>query len=51
LPVARHAAPVDDIDLSTHPNDGYFKTVFSDPERAALFFRSHLPREHAAQID
>jgi predicted transposase YdaD len=49
--VARQAAGVDDIDLSAQPNDGYFKAVFSDPERAAMFFRAHLPPALAAQID
>ena len=50
LPDSHHDARVEDIDLSTHPNDGYFKAVFSDPKHAALFFQSHLPRdivEHA----
>ena len=42
---------MDDIDLATQPNDGYFKAVFSDPERAALFFQSHLPRALVAQVE
>ena len=38
-------------DLSSQPHDAYFKEVFSQPERAAAFFRGHLPAVLAAQID
>jgi predicted transposase YdaD len=44
-------ACAEDIDLSTHPNDGYFKAVFSDPAHAAMFFQSHLPPALVARID
>ena len=42
---------MDEIDLSAHPNDGYFKAVFSDPKHAAMFFQSHLPAEIVARAD
>lgn len=40
-----------DLDLATQPNDAFFKEVFSDPGRAAAFFRSHLPPEITTQVD
>lgn len=42
---------MDDLDLSPHPNDAYFKEVFADPVRAALFFRRHLDPALVACID
>jgi predicted transposase/invertase (TIGR01784 family) len=42
---------VDDLDFSSQPNDAYFKQVFSDPQRAALFFQSHLDAGLVALID
>ncbi len=39
----------DDL-LAAHPNDAYFKEVFSQPEYAAAFFRQHLPPDLAAGI-
>ncbi len=43
---------MDDSDdlLAAHPNDAYFKEVFSQPEYAAAFFRQHLPTDLAAGI-
>ena len=38
-------------DLAAHPNDAFFKAVFSEPEQATAFFKSHLPAEIAARID
>ncbi len=38
-------------DLATHPNDAFFKAVFSEPEHAIAFFRSHLPSAIANRID
>jgi len=46
-----HHPRMDEIDLSAHPNDGYFKAVFSDPKHAAMFFQSHLPAEIVARAD
>ncbi|NQW99758.1 Rpn family recombination-promoting nuclease/putative transposase, partial [bacterium] len=36
---------------ATHPNDGFFKAVFSQPEHATAFFKSHLPSAIAERID
>jgi predicted transposase/invertase (TIGR01784 family) len=38
-------------DLAAHPNDAFFKAIFSEPERATAFFKSHLPSAIAARID
>ncbi len=38
-------------DLATHPNDAFFKAIFSEPEHATAFFKSHLPSAIAAHID
>ncbi len=38
-------------DLTTHPNDAFFKAIFSEPEHATAFFKSHLPPAIAARID
>ena len=35
----------DFLDLATHPHDAFFKQVFSQPEHAVAFFKSHLPGE------
>jgi len=32
-----------EFDLSKHPNDAFFKTIFSDPKYAVAFFKNHLP--------
>jgi predicted transposase/invertase (TIGR01784 family) len=40
-----------DLDLSAHPNDAFFKSVFSEPGQAVAFFRRHLPPAIAAHID
>lgn len=34
-----------------HTNDGFFKAVFSQPEHAIAFFKSHLPPAITARID
>jgi len=36
---------------AAHTNDGFFKAVFSQPEHATAFFRSHLPPAISAKID
>ncbi len=38
-------------DLATHPNDAFFKAIFSEPEHATAFFKSHLPPAITACID
>ena len=38
-------------ELAAHSNDAFFKSVFSEPERAAAFFKSHLPQAIAAEVD
>jgi predicted transposase/invertase (TIGR01784 family) len=38
-------------DLATHPNDAFFKTIFSEPEHATAFFKSHLPQSIANRVD
>ena len=40
-----------DLITAAHTNDGFFKAIFSQPEHATAFFRSHLPPEIVAQID
>jgi predicted transposase/invertase (TIGR01784 family) len=43
---------VDDfLDFSTTPNDAYFKAAFGDPQRAALFFQSHLEQALVRRVD
>ena len=32
----------DRIDSAAHTNDGFFKSIFSQPEHATAFFKSHL---------
>jgi predicted transposase/invertase (TIGR01784 family) len=36
---------------AAHTNDGFFKAVFSQPEHATAFFKSHLPAGMVSQID
>ena len=40
-----------DLDLSTPPHDGFFKAVFSDPDKAGAFFRKHLPESVTHRIE
>lgn len=37
--------------LAAHTHDGFFKAVFSQPEHAIAFFKSHLPPAISARID
>jgi hypothetical protein len=39
------------LNLATHPHDAFFKEVFSKPEDAIAFFRSHLPTEVVCSCD
>jgi predicted transposase/invertase (TIGR01784 family) len=41
----------EDIDFVHHPHDAFFKTVFSEPDYAADFFRQRLPPAVAAEMD
>jgi len=36
---------------AAHTHDGFFKAVFSQPEHATAFFKSHLPPEIVSRID
>ncbi len=36
---------------AAHTNDGFFKAIFSQPEHATAFFKSHLPPALTALID
>ena len=36
---------------AAHTHDGFFKAIFSQPEHATAFFKSHLPPAIAAKID
>ncbi len=38
-------------DNATHTHDGFFKAVFSQPEHAVAFFKSHLPPGLVQRID
>ncbi len=40
-----------ELDLSSHPHDGFFKAVFSDPGKAGAFFRHHLPPDIVSRIE
>ncbi len=40
-----------DLIPAAHTNDGFFKAVFSQPENATAFFKSHLPPTIAGRID
>lgn len=39
------------LNPAAHTNDGFFKAIFSQPEYAIAFFRSHLPPAIAAETD
>ena len=43
--------PAEPLVPAAHTNDGFFKAVFSQPEHATAFFKSHLPPAIAAKID
>lgn len=43
--------PEDRIEPAAHTNDGFFKAIFSQPEHATAFFKSHLPPAIVARID
>ncbi len=38
-------------DLVSHPNDAFFKAIFSEPEHAIAFFKSHLPAAITARLE
>ncbi len=40
-----------DLTPAAHTNDGFFKAIFSKPEHAKAFFKSHLPPAITAHID
>jgi predicted transposase/invertase (TIGR01784 family) len=40
-----------DLTPAAHTNDGFFKAVFSQPEHAIAFFKSHLPPAITARVD
>lgn len=40
-----------DITPAAHTNDGFFKAIFSQPEHATAFFKSHLPPAITAKMD
>ncbi len=41
----------DSLSPAAHTHDGFFKAVFSQPEHATAFFKSHLPPAVTAKID
>jgi predicted transposase/invertase (TIGR01784 family) len=41
----------DGIERVGYPNDAFFKDVFSQPQHATAFFKSHLPPAIVAQVD
>ena len=43
--------PGEPLAPAAHTNDGFFKAVFSQPEHAIAFFKSHLPPAIAAKVD
>ena len=43
--------PGEPLAAAAHTHDGFFKAVFSQPEHAAAFFKSHLPPAIAAKVD
>lgn len=43
--------PGESLNPAAHTNDGFFKAIFSQPEYAIAFFRSHLPPAIAAETD
>ncbi len=40
-----------DPGFAAHPHDGFFKAVFSDPDKAGALFRAHLPEELTRGIE
>jgi predicted transposase/invertase (TIGR01784 family) len=42
--------PAESLAPAAHTNDGFFKSVFSQPEHAVAFFKSHLPPALVARI-
>ncbi len=42
---------IDPLTPAAHTNDGFFKAVFSQPEHATAFFKSHLPPAVSEKID
>jgi predicted transposase/invertase (TIGR01784 family) len=40
-----------DLTPAAHTNDGFFKAIFSQPEHATAFFKSHLPASITARIE
>lgn len=43
--------PDEPLAAAAHTNDGFFKAVFSQPEHATAFFKSHLPPALVPSID
>ena len=43
--------PGEPLAPAAHTNDGFFKAVFSQPEHATAFFKSHLPPAITARIN
>ena len=39
------------LEPAVHTNDGFFKAIFSQPEHATAFFKSHLPAGISARIE
>jgi predicted transposase/invertase (TIGR01784 family) len=51
-PILRNVEEADKhLTPAVHTNDGFFKAVFSEPEHATAFFKSHLPPAIVARID
>ncbi|MGL5018070.1 MAG: Rpn family recombination-promoting nuclease/putative transposase, partial [Luteolibacter sp.] len=44
-------SPEEPLAAAAHTNDGFFKAVFSQPEHATAFFKSHLPPVLTTKID
>lgn len=44
-------APINSPEATAHTHDGFFKAIFSQPEHATAFFKSHLPAAVADLID
>ncbi len=43
--------PENPSSTAAHTHDGFFKAIFSQPEHATAFFKSHLPSVIVSQID
>ncbi len=41
----------DSLPPAAHTNDGFFKAIFSQPEHATAFFKSHLPSAISSKTD